>query len=219
VEALRSIDLEIAAGEFTSIMGPSGSGKTTLLNLISALDVPTHGRIIIDGQDIAAHDDDALTLFRRRKIGLIFQFFNLLPTLNAFDNVLLPVMLERKATKGDREHAERLLQEVGLGTRVKHRIAELSGGEVQRVAIARALVLAPRLILADEPTGNLGTASGRSVLELLKTACLTRGATVVMVTHDESAARAGDRVVRLRDGRIVSDHRIGDTHFSTGASA
>jgi putative ABC transport system ATP-binding protein len=219
VDALRSIDLEIAAGEFTSIMGPSGSGKSTLLNLISALDVPTHGRIIIDGQDIATHDDDALTLFRRRKIGLIFQFFNLLPTLNALDNVLLPVMIERKATNGDREHAERLLQEVGLGARVKHRIAELSGGETQRVAIARALVLEPRLILADEPTGNLDTATGRSVLELLKAACVARGATVVMVTHDESAARAGDRVVRLRDGRIVSDQRVSGTRFSTGASA
>jgi putative ABC transport system ATP-binding protein len=219
VDALRSVDLEIASGEFTSIMGPSGSGKTTLLNLISALDVPSHGRIVIDGQNIAELDDDALTLFRRRKIGLIFQFFNLLPTLNALENVLLPVMLERKATSADREMAATLLREVGLGARITHRIGELSGGEVQRVAIARALILEPRLILADEPTGNLDSATGSSVLELLKVACVTRGTTVVMVTHDERAARAGDRIVRLRDGRVVSDHRVSDRHVAAGASA
>jgi putative ABC transport system ATP-binding protein len=219
VDALRSIDLEIASGEFTSIMGPSGSGKTTLLNLVSALDLPSNGRILIDGQDIAQLDDDALTLFRRRKIGLIFQFFNLLPTLNALDNVLLPVMLERKATSKDRAHAERLLGVVGLGARIKHRTHELSGGELQRVAIARALVLEPRLILADEPTGNLDSATGKSILELLRTTCEQRGTTVVMVTHSEAAARVGDRIVRLRDGQIVSDQRSALGRWSAGAQA
>jgi putative ABC transport system ATP-binding protein len=208
VDALREVNLEVTAGEFTSIMGPSGSGKTTLLNLISALDLPSSGRILIDGQDVATLDDDALTLFRRRKIGLIFQFFNLLPTLNALDNVLLPVMLERKASDLDRAKAERLLGEVGLHARMAHCTHELSGGEMQRVAIARALILEPRLILADEPTGNLDSATGRSVLELLKATCVTRGTTVVMVTHDERAACVGDRIVRLRDGHVVSDQRV-----------
>lgn len=219
VEALRSVDLEIASGEFTSIMGPSGSGKSTLLNLVSALDVPSSGRIAIDGRDIATLDDDALTLFRRRKIGLIFQFFNLLPTLNALDNVLLPVMLERKATAADRKRAEQLLTEVGLGARVTHRIHELSGGEVQRVAIARALVLEPRLILADEPTGNLDSVTGRSILELLKATCDERGTTVVMVTHDERAAQVGERILSLRDGRIVSDDHVWHERLAAGANA
>jgi putative ABC transport system ATP-binding protein len=208
VEALRSVSLEIAAGEFTSIMGPSGSGKSTLLNLVSALDVPSSGRIALDGHDIATLDDDALTLFRRRKIGLIFQLFNLLPTLNALDNVLLPVMLERKATAQDRARAEQLLTEVGLGARVRHRVHQLSGGELQRVAIARALILEPCLILADEPTGNLDSVTGGSILELLRTTCDSRGTTVVMVTHDERAARVGGRILSLRDGRIVDDERV-----------
>jgi putative ABC transport system ATP-binding protein len=205
VDALRSVDLEIASGELTSIMGPSGSGKSTLLNLVSALDVPSSGRIVIDGQDIALLDDDALTLFRRRRIGFIFQFFNLLPTLNALDNVLLPAMLERRPTATDRARAEQLLTEVGLEARAKRRIHELSGGELQRVAIARALMLEPGLILADEPTGNLDSATGRSILGLLKRACELRGTTVVLVTHDERAARVGGRIVMLRDGRIVGD--------------
>jgi putative ABC transport system ATP-binding protein len=208
VDALRDIALEIAAGEFVSIMGPSGSGKSTLLNLISALDVPSSGRISIDGQDIASLDDDALTLFRRRKVGLVFQFFNLLPTLDALDNVLLPIMLERKASAADRARALRLLREVGLEARCAHRLHELSCGELQRVAIARALVLEPRLILADEPTGNLDSGTGRAILELLDNACRQHAATVVMVTHDERLARFSDRIVFLRDGKIVRDDRV-----------
>jgi putative ABC transport system ATP-binding protein len=207
VEALRSVSLRVPAGEFVSVMGPSGSGKSTLLNLVSALDTPTRGRIVIDGEDTARLNDDALTIFRRRKIGLIFQFFNLLPTLDALDNVLLPVMLERKVDAADRKRAEQLLSEVGLAARAKHRIHELSGGEMQRVAIARALILCPRLILADEPTGNLDTVTAASVLELLKRTCETAGTTLVMVTHDRQAATAGDRIVSLRDGRIVHDQR------------
>jgi putative ABC transport system ATP-binding protein len=209
VEALVAVDLHIPAGQFVSIMGPSGSGKSTLLNLVSALDVPSDGRITIDGQDIGALDDDALTLFRRRKIGLIFQFFNLLPTLNATDNVLLPVMLERAVTPDDRARALAVLGDVGLARRAHHRVHELSGGEMQRVAIARALILEPRLILADEPTGNLDSATGRSILELLKKTAREHGTTVVMVTHDRTAAEAGDRLVLLRDGRLEGDQAVG----------
>jgi putative ABC transport system ATP-binding protein len=209
VEALRHIDLRIEGGEFVSIMGPSGSGKSTLLNLISALDLPTAGRIVIAGQDIGALDDDALTLFRRRTIGLIFQFFNLMPTLDAKDNVLLPVLLERRATPDDIARADQLLDEVGLGQRKDHRVHQLSGGEMQRVAIARAFIVSPRLILADEPTGNLDQATGQSILGILRATCKTHGTTVVMVTHDRSAAGAGDRIVSLRDGALVGDERLG----------
>jgi putative ABC transport system ATP-binding protein len=208
VEALVDIDLHIPAGQFVSIMGPSGSGKSTLLNLVSALDVPTAGRIHIDGQDIGTLDDDALTLFRRRKVGLIFQFFNLLPTLNAADNVLLPVMLERKATQADRDRARAILESVGLGKRAHHHVHELSGGEMQRVAIARSLILEPRLILADEPTGNLDSATGRAILSLLKKTARDHGTTVVMVTHDRAAAEAGDRLVCLRDGHLEGDEAL-----------
>ena len=207
VEALKNVDLHIAAGEFVSIMGPSGSGKSTLLNLVSALDLPSSGEISIDGQAIATLDDDALTLFRRHKIGLVFQFFNLLPTLDALDNTLLPVMLDRKVSAQDRQRAERLLTEVGLEARIRHRLHELSGGEMQRVAIARALMLEPKLVLADEPTGNLDSATGENILRLLRDSCQKHHTTVVMVTHDLTAARAGDRIVSLKDGRIVDDQR------------
>jgi len=210
VEAVRGVDLRIERGQFVSIMGPSGSGKSTLLNLVSALELPSSGRIVIDGQDIAALDDDALTLFRRRKIGLVFQFFNLLPTLDALDNVLLPLMIERKTTSGDEGRARKLLEEVGLGSRVEHRMHQLSGGETQRVAIARALIHDPPLILADEPTGNLDSVAGSAVLELLCNACRRRNTTVVMVTHDEKAARVGDRLVSMRDGRVASDRMLAE---------
>jgi len=205
VEALRGVDLEIGAGEFVSVMGPSGSGKSTLLNLVSALDIPTAGRIVIDGVDIGTLDDDALTLFRRRRIGLVFQFFNLMPTLDAVDNVLLPVLLERAAGKDDRRRASALLEAVGLAGRAAHKIHQLSGGEMQRVAIARALILEPRLILADEPTGNLDSATGAAILALLQRTAREHGTTVVMVTHDRAAAEAGGRLVRLRDGHIEGD--------------
>jgi putative ABC transport system ATP-binding protein len=208
VEALRGVDLHIASGEFVSIMGPSGSGKSTLLNLVSALDVPSTGDIVIDGQAVGSLDDDALTLFRRRTIGLIFQFFNLLPTLDALDNVLLPLMLEGRSGPRERARAEELLVEVGLRERTHHRLHQLSGGEMQRVAIARALVLEPKLILADEPTGNLDSATGVTILRLLRSSCQQHQTTVVMVTHDREAARAGDRIVRLQDGRIVGDERV-----------
>ena len=205
VEALRGVDLEIGAGEFVSVRGPSCSGKAPLLNLVSALDIPTAGRIVIDGVDIGTLDDDALTLFRRRRIGLVFQFFNLMPTLDAVDNVLLPVLLERAAGTDDRRRASALLEAVGLAGRAAHKIHQLSGGEMQRVAIARALILEPRLILADEPTGNLDSATGAAILALLQRTAREHGTTVVMVTHDRAAAEAGGRLVRLRDGHIEGD--------------
>ncbi|HEX4355455.1 MAG TPA: ABC transporter ATP-binding protein [Polyangiales bacterium] len=208
VEALKQVDLSIAAGEFVSIMGPSGSGKSTLLNLVSALDTPTSGQIAIDGQAIGALDDDALTLFRRRKIGLVFQFFNLLPTLDALDNTLLPMMLEGRTNQLDVARAARLLREVGLEGRMHHRLHQLSGGEMQRVAIARALILEPKLVLADEPTGNLDSATGATILALLRETCETHRTTIVMVTHDLNAARFGDRIVSLKDGAIVGDEAI-----------
>jgi putative ABC transport system ATP-binding protein len=208
VDALKNIDLRVCAGEFISIMGPSGSGKSTLLNLVSALDAPSSGSIVIDGSDISQLDDDALTLFRRRKIGLIFQFFNLLPTLDALENTLLPVMLERKVTPPDVARATALLESVGLGERIRHRTYQLSGGEMQRVAIARALIMGPALILADEPTGNLDSTTGASILSLLKQTSLVTQTTVIMVTHDRSAAQVGDRILWLKDGQVRRDERM-----------
>jgi len=205
VEALRGVSLAIGRGEFVSIMGPSGSGKSTLLNLLSALDAPTSGTIVLDGNDLRTMSDDAITLLRRRRIGLVFQFFNLLPTLTAEENVLLPLLLERRVKPEDRALARRLLDEVDLGARARHTPTELSGGEMQRVAIARAFIYEPPIILADEPTGNLDSSTGADVLALMRRQAEQHGNTVVMVTHDESAARVGTRLVRLRDGRIEAD--------------
>jgi putative ABC transport system ATP-binding protein len=208
VEALKGLDLQVDAGEFVSVMGPSGSGKSTLLNLVSALDIPSAGEIWIAGRNIARLTDDELTLFRRRRIGLVFQAFNLLPTLSAFDNVLLPVKLERRIGAADAQRARELLGQVGLQARSEHRLHQLSGGEMQRVAIARALILSPQLILADEPTGNLDSATGEAILRLLKRTCRDHGTTVVMVTHDARAARTGDRIVQLRDGCLAGDEHV-----------
>lgn len=207
VEALREIDLHVPAGQFVSIMGPSGSGKSTLLNLVCALDVPSAGSIRIAGHEIARMADDELTVFRRRSIGLIFQFFNLLPTLSALDNVLLPVSLERHPRTADTRRACELLQRVGLAARTEHFMDQLSGGEMQRVAIARALMMQPSLILADEPTGNLDSQSGASILALLRQLSDETGTTIVMVTHDPAAALSGERVLWLRDGRIERDEQ------------
>ncbi|HEX5657912.1 MAG TPA: ABC transporter ATP-binding protein [Polyangiales bacterium] len=207
VHALRDVSFKIGGGEYVSIMGPSGSGKSTLLAMLSALDTPSSGQVLLDGADIGKLDDDALTLFRRRKIGLIFQFFNLMPALDALDNVLLPVMLERKVSAQDKARGKMLLEEVGLADRVSHRIHQLSGGQMQRVAIARALMLAPPIVLADEPTGSLDSTTGSAVLGLLRSLCDKHGATVVMVTHDAHAAETGDRIISLKDGALVDDSR------------
>ena len=208
VKALDGISLTVPKGEFITIMGPSGSGKSTLLHLMGALDQPSSGRVILAGQDISLLADKPLTLFRRKHLGFVFQFFNLLPTMTAAENAALPAMLAGASARDAEKTARALLERVGLGQRGDHRPDELSGGEMQRVAIARALVNAPSIVLADEPTGNLDSASGGEVLGLLRDACEERGVTVVMVTHDANAARVGHRLLRMKDGRIDGDSKV-----------
>jgi putative ABC transport system ATP-binding protein len=203
--ALDSVNLHVEKGDLVAIVGPSGSGKSTLLNLIGGLDRPSSGTISIDGEDLSTLSDDGLTRVRRDKIGFIFQFFNLLPTLSAFDNVALPMRLQRRPAAEARETAEKFLDLVGLGKRAEHLPDELSGGECQRVAIARALVMAPRVLLADEPTGNLDTKTGSEILELLDRINREVGSTLVMVTHDAEAAAACHRILSLKDGMLISD--------------
>jgi len=203
VPALAGVSFEVAAGEFVAIRGPSGSGKSTLLHLIGGLDVPSAGEIRIDGALLSRLSDDELTVFRRRRIGIVFQFFNLLPTLSAEENVALPLLLDGARARDARPRALAALEQVGLAHRRRHRPDELSGGEMQRAAVARALVIEPRLILADEPTGNLDTATGEQILSLIRRAHAERGCTVVLVTHDPRAATFGTRVITLNDGVVV----------------
>ncbi len=202
--ALHDVTLHIGAGEFLSVMGPSGSGKSTLLNLIGGLDQPSSGEIFIDGKPLHGISDDELTLIRRRRVGFIFQFFNLLPILTAEENVGLPLLLEGVPFSKVRPKAEALLRKVGLGERTGHRPEQLSGGEMQRVAIARALIADPAVLLADEPTGNLDTRTSTEIFQLLK-GLHQEGQTIVMVTHDPKAAAYGTRTVTLRDGGIFED--------------
>ncbi|NDJ61421.1 MAG: ABC transporter ATP-binding protein [Chloroflexi bacterium] len=203
VHALRGVDLDIYAGEMVGIVGPSGSGKSTLLGLIGGLDTPTRGAIEIDGVDISRMSEDQLTEIRNERIGFIFQFFNLIPTLTAQENVALPIQFASKAKFNPDKRAKELLTLLGLGDRLHHRPSELSGGQQQRVAIARALANDPPLLLADEPTGNLDSASGEVVLGALDQ-IRDNGTTVVIVTHDEKLAQRADRVYTLVDGRIAN---------------
>jgi putative ABC transport system ATP-binding protein len=205
VTALDGVSFQVAAGEMVAVMGPSGSGKSTLLHLLGGLDQASSGSVRLDGAELTGLGDDALTRVRRDKIGFIFQFFNLLPTLSAFDNVALPMRLQRRSTAEARAVTGKFLELVGLGQRADHLPDELSGGECQRVAIARALVMAPRVLLADEPTGNLDTATGGEILDLLKRINREIGSTLVMVTHDADAAAACRRILSLKDGKLVSD--------------
>ena len=202
--ALREITLSIRPGEFLAVMGPSGSGKSTLLNLIGGLDQPTSGEIFIDNVPLHGISDDELTLIRRRRVGFIFQFFNLLPILTATENVGLPLLLEGIPFSKVKPKAEALLGKVGLAERAEHRPEQLSGGEMQRVAIARALITNPAVLLADEPTGNLDSRTSEEIFRLL-TALHEEGQTIVMVTHDPRAAACGTRTVTLRDGSIAED--------------
>ena len=208
VEALRGVSLEIESGQFASIMGPSGSGKSTLLHLMGGLDRPTSGKVILQDQAIESLSDNELSLFRRQKLGFIFQFFNLLPTLSAMENVALPRLLNRESIKTIRPKAEELLKMMGLEKRMDHKPDQLSGGEMQRVAIARALIGDPLMIFADEPTGNLDSKTGESVLTLLKSLVNDHGKTIVMVTHDLNAASFGTRLIKLKDGLLDSDEFI-----------
>ncbi len=200
VRALDGISAEFPAGAFTAIMGPSGSGKSTFLHVAAGLDRPTSGTVTIDGTNITALGDTELTKLRRSHIGFIFQFFNLLPMLTAEENILLP--LEIAGSRPEAEWHEQVMQRVGLSDRRTHRPAELSGGQQQRVAVARALVAEPTVLFADEPTGNLDSKSSADVLALLRDAVSAYGQTIVMVTHDEHAADAADRVVHMVDGRV-----------------
>jgi putative ABC transport system ATP-binding protein len=207
VTALDGVSLVVEKGEMVAVMGQSGSGKSTLLNLMGGLDQPTSGSVKIDGAELAGLADDALTRVRREKIGFVFQFFNLLPTLSAWDNVALPLRLQRRSAALVRERTGQYLGLVGLAARTSHFPDELSGGECQRVAIARALVMDPVVILADEPTGNLDSKTGAEVLALLQRINRDLRSTIVMVTHAAAAAHACDRVIRLLDGRVEGEER------------
>jgi putative ABC transport system ATP-binding protein len=203
VRALHGVDLAIDDGELVAIMGPSGSGKTTLMNILGCLDVPTSGRYLLDGTDVRRLSKTQLARIRSRKIGFVFQLFNLVPRTNALRNVELPLVYA--GVPGRRLRARQALEQVGLGDRGKHMPTELSGGQQQRVAIARALINDPSILLADEPTGNLDTTSSAEILKLL-VGLNDTGRTVVIITHEEDVARFAKRIVRMRDGRIESDH-------------
>jgi putative ABC transport system ATP-binding protein len=211
VRALDGVDFDVARGEFVAIMGPSGSGKSTLLHIVGALEPGTTGTVALEGERYDGLDDDELTRLRRERMGFVFQFFNLLPSLSAIENVLLPALIGRRADDAMRARARGLLERVGLGDRAEHTPSELSGGEQQRVSIARALLLSPHLILADEPTGNLDSRAGAEILKLMRELNRDEGVTIVMVTHDPSAAAVADRIVFLRDGRICEEIAGGAT--------
>ena len=203
MEILKGIDIEIPRGQFAAIMGPSGSGKSTLLGLLAGLDSPTTGQVILDGEDITRLTEDQMAQVRGRKIGFVFQSYHLIPTLTAEENVLLPMELAGRED-GGRARARELLDRVGLGGRFDHYPVQLSGGEQQRVALARAFALRPPILLADEPTGNLDTATGGAVLELLLAMNREEGTTMVMVTHEHTLAESADRRIVMRDGLVVS---------------
>ncbi len=210
VSALSGVDFVVQEGEFVAIMGPSGSGKSTLLHLIGGLDKPSDGEVTLAGQRLSLLKEKASTLLRRRNVGFVFQFFNLLPTLTAEENILLPVIIDGKNPAKYEDRLRDLLDLVGLLERRKHKPDQLSGGEQQRVAIARALITQPAILLADEPTGNLDTRSGTAIMELLQRSCLELKQTVIVVTHDPRAASYARRVIFLRDGRIVREYKPTD---------
>jgi putative ABC transport system ATP-binding protein len=205
VEALRALDLEVPRGQMCAVMGPSGSGKSTLLHLAAGLVAPDRGQVLVDGSDVTTLDSDALSVLRRRKIGIIFQFFNLLPYLTAADNVALPLRLDERDERDVQEKVADALALVGMTHRAGHKSSTLSGGEMQRVAIARALAISPAVVLADEPTGNLDSISGRQIIELLRELNEATSVTMLVVTHDPVWGSFCDRIVRLSDGSISED--------------
>lgn len=203
VNALRGLDLEVEKGEFLAIMGPSGSGKSTMVNMVGALDVPSKGKIFLEGHDISKLSESELAQLRGKKIGFIFQQFNLINTLNALENVTLPMVFQNIEKEKRTERAKRILDMVGLGDRIYHKPTELSGGQQQRVAIARSLANNPDVVLADEPTGNLDSATGETVMSFLENLNRKDGKTIIMVTHDESIAHHADRIEFLKDGMVI----------------
>lgn len=202
VHALDGIDLSVEKGEFVAVVGTSGSGKSTLLHMLGGLDRPTSGKVFVDGKDIFSLKEEALTIFRRRKIGFVFQSYNLVPVLNVFENVVLPIELDGK--KIDRSFVQNILETLGLVDRQNALPSQLSGGQQQRVAIARALASSPAIILADEPTGNLDSRTSQDVLSLLKVTSQKFSQTIVMITHNEEIAQMADRIIRIEDGKIVT---------------
>jgi putative ABC transport system ATP-binding protein len=215
VDALIGVDFQIIEGEFVAIMGPSGSGKSTLLHLLGGLDSPSGGTVVLAGESLAELSERQATLVRRHNVGFVFQFFNLLPTLSADENILLPVIIDGKNPKKYEEWLTELLDLVGLLERRSHKPDQLSGGEQQRVAIARALITQPAILLADEPTGNLDTKTGKAIMELLRRSCDDLNQTVIVVSHDPRASAYADRVIFLRDGDIVKEYKPGtDTPLS-----
>jgi putative ABC transport system ATP-binding protein len=206
VEALRGIDLDIGGNDYVAVVGPSGSGKSTLMNIIGCLDTPTSGEYVLSGEKVAGLDRNRLAEIRNRHIGFVFQNFNLLPYASALENVELPLLFAGVSTRERKERAEEMLRRVDLADRMDHKPTELSGGQMQRVAIARALVNRPAIILADEPTGNLDSASGQGIVGLFRE-LHGAGQTIVMITHDQAVARLAERIVQIRDGQIVEDRQ------------
>jgi putative ABC transport system ATP-binding protein len=206
---LDSVNFSIEQGEFVAIMGPSGSGKSTMLHLLGGLDRPSGGEVTLAGQAVSLMSDQQVTLVRRRNVGFVFQFFNLLPTLSAEENILLPLIIDGKKPAAYKDQLERLLELVGLADRRNHKPDQLSGGEQQRVALARALITQPAILLADEPTGNLDSRTGRAMMELLRNSGKEMNQAIIMVTHDPRAASYADRIVFLRDGRIFQQLAFG----------
>ena len=202
VHALRGVDLTVENGEFVAIVGTSGSGKSTLLHMLGGLDRPTAGKVLVDGQDIFALKDEALTIFRRRRVGFVFQSYNLVPMLSVYENIVLPMQLD--GAKVDEDYVSEVIRTLGLSDRLHSLPNQLSGGQQQRVAIARALATKPAIVLADEPTGNLDSKTSQDVLGLMKVTSQRFGQTMVMITHNEEIAQLADRVVRVEDGRVVT---------------
>ena len=202
VRALDGVNLQIENGEFVAVVGTSGSGKSTLLHMLGGLDQPTRGSVIVDGKDIFSLKEEALTIFRRRKIGFVFQSYNLVPVLNVYENIVLPIELD--GGKINKEFVQRIMETLGLNGRLDALPSQLSGGQQQRVAIARALAAAPAIILADEPTGNLDSKTSQDVLSLLKVTSQKFAQTIVMITHNEEIAQMADRIIRIEDGKIVT---------------
>lgn len=206
VEALKNVSFSINRGEFVSIIGASGSGKSTLLHMLGGLDKPTEGKVYLDGQDIYKLDEEKLAIFRRRNIGFVFQFFNLIPVLDVEENISLPALLDKE--KVDKNYSDEIIEMLGLKDRKNHLPSELSGGQAQRVSIGRALINKPEIILADEPTGNLDTKNSKEVMELLKLSSKKYNQTLIVITHDIGIAEQADRVITISDGEIQSDNTI-----------
>ena len=205
VKALDNVSFSVKKGEFIAIIGPSGSGKSTLLHILGGVDKPTSGKVFMDGNDVYVQNDEQLAIFRRRQVGLIYQFYNLIPILNVVENMTLPLKLDGQ--KVNEERVNELLELLGLAERKNHLPGQLSGGQQQRVSIGRALINAPALVLADEPTGNLDSKSSQEIIELLKYSNKKYGQTLILITHDENIALQADRIIRIADGKIVSDEK------------